>query len=208
MKKSKIDRVISVVVIGICLIKAVLYGGSKPPSSTNEPPEIVDGDAPTNAAPPVLMASRPRLVMSPSASYPSQSSYSSQSITNWTARGAYCDWRPITFSGGFRFPVGTNVIEAVTLFAWGEVRVKSKSRVEVEEWWLDSCSGWSEESDDKFRCSTSTPDFDSSRANGSPQSTPMQSIVSSGARSPSASASLPNATCTLFEGVANAASVR
>ena len=121
MRKSKIDRGISVVVIGICLIEAVLYGGSKPPSTTNEPPEIVDGDAPTNAAPPVLMASRPRLVMSPSASYPSQSSYSSQPITNWTARGAYCDWQRIDFPDAFQFPVGTNFIDAVTLFAYGEV---------------------------------------------------------------------------------------
>ena len=121
MKSSKIDRVVSVVVVGICLIKAVLYGGSKPPSTTNEPPEIVDGDAPTNAAPPVLMASRPRLVMSPSASYPSQSSYSSQSISNWTARGAYCDWQRIDFPDTFQFPVGTNFIDAVTLFAYGEV---------------------------------------------------------------------------------------
>ena len=46
MKSSKIDRIISVVVISTCLIKAVLYGGSKPPSSTNEPPS--DISSPTN----------------------------------------------------------------------------------------------------------------------------------------------------------------
>ena len=137
MKKSKIDCAISVVVISVCLVKAVLYGGSKPPSSTNEPPadiegdvsvatneppEIVDGEAPTNAAPPVLMASRPWLVTSVPPSYQSQSSYSSQLVANWTARGAYCDWQPITFSGGFRFPVGTNFIDGVTLMSWGELR--------------------------------------------------------------------------------------
>ena len=137
MKKSKIDCCVSAAVISVCLIKAVLYGGSKPPSSTNEPPadiegdvsvatneppEIVDGEAPTNAAPPVLMASRPRLVMSVPPSYQSQSSYSSQLVANWTARGAYCDWQPITFSGGFRFPVGTNFIDGVTLMSWGELR--------------------------------------------------------------------------------------
>ena len=160
MKKSKLDRVISVVVIGICLLKAVLYGGSKPPSSTNEPPEIVDGDAPTNAAPPVLMASRPRLVMSPSASYPSQSSYSSQSISNWTARGAYCDWQRIDFPDAFRFPVGTNLIDAVTLLAWGEVRVKSKSRVEVEQRNFSSDSFGQPEQESNYHSSTSTSNFD------------------------------------------------
>ena len=38
MKNTKFDRVVSFVVIGTCLIKAVLYGGSKPPVSTNTPP--------------------------------------------------------------------------------------------------------------------------------------------------------------------------
>ena len=63
MKSSKIDRIISVVVIGTCLIKAVLYGGSKPPSTTNEPPSDISGDAPTN--PPPMMCFSPRPMMSP-----------------------------------------------------------------------------------------------------------------------------------------------
>ena len=46
MKSSKIERIVSVVVIGICLIKAVLYGGSKPPATTNTPPG--DVSCPTN----------------------------------------------------------------------------------------------------------------------------------------------------------------
>ena len=66
-------------------IVAVLYGGSKPPASTNTPPDSISGDStndvviiesdstnsvpddassPTNQPPPVMMASRPRLVLS------------------------------------------------------------------------------------------------------------------------------------------------
>ena len=42
-------------------------------------------------------------------------------VSNWTARGAYCDWQRIDFPDAFRFPVGTNLVEAVTLLAYGEV---------------------------------------------------------------------------------------
>ena len=110
------------VVLAALVVKAVLYGGAKP-AGTNAPPD--DASSLTNAAPPVLTASRPRLAMS--SSYLSQSSYSSQLVPNWTARGAYCDWQPITFSGGFRFPVGTNLIDGVTLFAYGEIRENIRS---------------------------------------------------------------------------------
>ena len=88
-------------------------------------------------------------------------------ISNWTARGAYCDWQPITFSGGFRFPVGTNFIDGVTLFAYGEVKVRGEGRPEVkvigegEQRMLPSCSGWPAESDDKFHCSPSPLTFTS-----------------------------------------------
>ena len=50
-------------------------------------------------------------------------------IPNWTARGAYCDWQRIDFCDGFRFPVGTNFIDGVTLLAYGEVRIKRGSAV-------------------------------------------------------------------------------
>ena len=50
-------------------------------------------------------------------------------IPNWTARGAYCDWERIDFCDGFRFPIGTNFIDGVTLFAYGEVRIKRGSAV-------------------------------------------------------------------------------
>ena len=125
-------------------IVAVLYGGSKPPASTNTPPDFISGDStndvviiegdptnsvpddassPTNQPPPVLMASRPRLVLSaPPPSYSSQPSYTSQLVTNWTARGAYCDWLHITFPDGFAFPSGTNLLSGVTLMAYGELR--------------------------------------------------------------------------------------
>ena len=144
MKSSKIDRIISVVVIGTCLIKAVLYGGSKPPASTNTPPDSISGDStndvaiiagdltnsvpddassPTNQPPPVLMASRPRLTMSaPPPFYASQSSYTSQLVTNWTTRGAFCDWLRVDFPSSFAFPSGTNLLTGVTLMAYGELR--------------------------------------------------------------------------------------
>ena len=130
MKKSKIDCCVSAAVISVCLIKAVLYGGSKPPSSTNEPPD--DASSPTNA--PMLCAGPLRGRGLSQTSQVDQLDVASgglgktatpvtfTSISNWTARGAYCDWRPITFSGGFRFPVGTNVIEAVTLMSYGEIK--------------------------------------------------------------------------------------
>ena len=57
------------------------------------------------------------------------------SLTNWTARGAYCDWQPVTFSDGFQFPVGTNFIDSVMLMAYGEIK-------------------------SNLHCSTSTSDFD------------------------------------------------
>ena len=140
MKKSKIDCCVSAVVISVCLIKAVLYGGSKPPSSTNEPPD--DASSPTNA--PMLCAGPLRGRGLSQTSQVGQTNAASgglgnpaapamfEVITNWTARGAYCDWRPITFSGGFRFPVGTNLIDGVTLFAYGEVGRGLRSAPEME----------------------------------------------------------------------------
>ena len=78
---------------------------------TNSVPD--DASSPTNQPPPVLMASRPRLVLSaPPPSYSSQPSYTSQLVTNWTARGAYCDWLHITFPDGFAFPSGTNLSDS------------------------------------------------------------------------------------------------
>lgn len=155
------------IVPAFLFVVAVLYGGSKPPSSTNEPPvdiegdtaaitneppEIVDGDAPTNAAPPVLMASRPRLATSaPPANYHLPTT-NYQLITNWTARGAYCDWQPITFRDGFRFPVGTNFIDGVTLFAYGEVKVRGVG----VQWNLSSDSAGQPEQESNHLC-TPTP---------------------------------------------------
>ena len=89
--------------------------------STNSVPD--DASSPTNQPPPVLMASRPRLTMSaPPPSYASQSSYTSQLVTNWTTRGAFCDWTRVDFPDGFAFPHGTNLVTSVTLMAYGEIR--------------------------------------------------------------------------------------
>ena len=126
MKSSKIDRIISVVVIGICLIKAVLYGGSKPPSTTNEPPDDISGDAPTN--PPPMMCFSPRPMMSPppeQAENEPSATYHSSLIpqTSWNTRGAYCDWLRVDFPPSFAFPHGTNLLSGVTVLAYGEIRV-------------------------------------------------------------------------------------
>ena len=105
MKSSKIDRVISVVVVGTCLIKAVLYGGSKP-AVTNTPP---------------LMMVRPRPLMSLP---PQPSANDGQLATNvpWHVRGAYCDWIHVDFPDGFVFPTGTNLLTGVTVMAYGEIK--------------------------------------------------------------------------------------
>ena len=139
MKSSKIDRIISVVVISTCLIKAVLYGGSKPPSSTNEPPS--DISSPTNTVGRgVLDAPQPtanenafvcgcgvpgghalplRTVATPELTANNQ-----QLTTNvlWHVRGAYCDWLRVDFPDSFEFPYGTNMLNGLTLMAYGELR--------------------------------------------------------------------------------------
>ena len=43
-------------------------------------------------------------------------------VTNWTARGAYCDWVRVTFPDDFAFPHGTNLLTGVTVMVWGEIR--------------------------------------------------------------------------------------
>ena len=144
MKNTKFDRVVSFVVIGTCLIKAVLYGGSKPPATTNTPPDSLSGDA-TNGTTivegspaagslpepsvvsPVLTASRPRLALSsppPQTENESSATYhlSLTPQTSWNTRGAYCDWTRVDFPDGFAFPHGTNLVTSVTLMAYGEIR--------------------------------------------------------------------------------------
>ena len=95
----------------LSLTIAVLYGGTKAPSSTNEPPD--DASSSTNA--PMMLCFSPRPMMLPPPEPTNQ-------ITNWTARGAYCDWQRIDFPPSFRFPVGTNFIDSVMLMAYGEIK--------------------------------------------------------------------------------------
>ena len=135
MKTSKIDRIVSVVVIGTCLIKAVLYGGSKPSATTNTPPDSVSGEVSTNTVPDdlpgatgvspvggVLAMTRAKRARCP---FP-QSSFpqplDSTLVTNWTARGAWNDWQRIDFPSSFAFPSGTNLITSVALMSYGEIR--------------------------------------------------------------------------------------
>ena len=163
MKSSKIDRIISVVVIGTCLIKAVLYGGSKPPASTNTPPG--DVSCPTNTVGgDVLGAPQPstnenaficgcgvpgghalplRTVATPELTANNQ-----QLTTNvpWHVRGAFCDWVHITFPDGFAFPHGTNLLTGVTLMAYGSL-VLGSSPSRTKE-----CSN--------LLCTTTTSDYD------------------------------------------------
>lgn len=103
-----LGRVVSI----LSLTVAVLYGGSKPPSSTNEPPN--DATSPTNA---------PAMCAAPRGRGPSAIHNSSFHIQrSWSARGAYCDWIHVTFPDDFAFPRGTNLLTSITLFAWGEIR--------------------------------------------------------------------------------------
>ena len=131
MKSSKLDRIVSVTVIGICLIKAVLYGGSKPPASTNTPPADIEGDmsATTNeppsgvggeTPPPRIFAGlRGGAVSAPQIEANLQPT---SVISNWTVRGAYCDWVHVTFPDGFAFPSGTNLLTGVAVMAYGTLR--------------------------------------------------------------------------------------
>ena len=136
MKASKIDRLVSVVVIGICLVKAVLYGGSKPPVSTNEPPDAVSGPtggSPVGGAQPLAVARRARRPSPQPAQFaspPRLTANDGRLTTNlpWRVRGAYCDWIHVDFPDGFAFPSGTNLLDGVTVLASGELR----SQVEVE----------------------------------------------------------------------------
>ena len=76
----------------------------------------------------------------------------SASISNWTARGAYCDWERIDFCDGFRFPIGTNLIDGVTLFAYGEVKMRGVG----VQWNLPSDSAGQPEQESNLLC-TPTP---------------------------------------------------
>ena len=102
-------------------VVAVLYGGSKPPMPTNPPPN--DTSSPSTVLSPLSATGVVTVPPLASACPRERGRYGSEEvISNWTARGAYCDWQPVTFSDGFQFPVGTNFIDGVTLFAWGEIK--------------------------------------------------------------------------------------
>ena len=124
MKTSKIDRLVSVVVIGICLVKAILYGGSKPPTNdltgamgvspvAEGSPDGQDARRPSALRPMMAMSHQPTNQLT---------NQLTNQIANWTARGAWNDWQRIDFPDGFAFPYGTNLLTGVTLMAWGEIR--------------------------------------------------------------------------------------
>ena len=100
-------------------VVAVLYGGSKPPSTTNEPPD--DISSPTNAPTMLGLGLRPRSTMEGNIlCTPTPSTYTS--LTAWNKRGAFCDWLRVDFPSSFAFPSGTNLLTGVTLMAYGEIR--------------------------------------------------------------------------------------
>ena len=105
---------------GLCAIVAMLalFAGAKHGQPTNPPPD--NASSPTNA--PMLLGFSPRPMLLPPPEPTTNHQQPTTQITNWTARGAYCDWQPVAFSDGFQFPVGTNFIDTVTLIAYGEIK--------------------------------------------------------------------------------------
>ena len=122
--KVELSKLISRIAVAGFVAVAVRYGGAKP-AGTNAPPD--DVSSPTNS--PTMMCFSPRPMMLPPPEPTTNHQQPTNQIPNWTARGAYCDWERIDFCDGFRFPIGTNFIDGVTLFAYGEVRIKRGSAV-------------------------------------------------------------------------------
>ena len=122
--KVELSKLISRIAVAGFVAVAVRYGGAKP-AGTNAPPD--DVSSPTNS--PTMMCFSPRPMMLPPPEPATNHQQPTNQIPNWTARGAYCDWERIDFCDGFRFPIGTNFIDGVTLFAYGEVRIKRGSAV-------------------------------------------------------------------------------
>ena len=141
LKMSPFSRAMFILALSI----ATLYAGSKSPSATNEPPaDTTDTGAmgvspvasltvPTDTgamgvspvagwAPDGQDARRPR-AFRPMMAVPLQPAHLlANQVTNWTARGAYCDWLHITFPDSFEFPYETNMLKGVTLMAYGELK--------------------------------------------------------------------------------------
>ena len=122
--KVELSKLISRIAVAGFVAVAVRYGGAKP-AGTNAPPD--DVSSPTNS--PTMMCFSPRPMMLPPPEPTTNHQQPTNQIPNWTARGACCDWERIDFCDGFRFPIGTNFIDGVTLFAYGEVRIKRGSAV-------------------------------------------------------------------------------
>ena len=115
-----LGRVVSILSVTL----AVLYGGTKSPTN--------DLAGATDTGP---SACSPMMAMSPQLTH-----QQTNQLTNWTRRGAYCDWQRIDFPDGFAFPHDTNLLTSITLFAWGEIREEVKVRGEGEQWNGHHCS--------------------------------------------------------------------
>ena len=113
--KVELSKLISRIAVAGFVAVAVRYGGAKP--------------AGTNAPPLLGVGVRSRSTMESSNLHCTTTTTNYDSLTAWHKRGAYCDWQRIDFPDAFRFPVGTNFIDGVTLFAYGEVRIKRGSAV-------------------------------------------------------------------------------
>ena len=144
--KVELSKLISRIAVAGFVAVAVRYGGAKP-AGTNAPPQVVglvQGGSAVSAL--VEDGSSASLTSGEDAASPLADAPSSASISNWTARGAYCDWQRIDFRDSFRFPVGTNFIDGVTLFAYGEIVLGSSPSRTMES--------------SNLHCTTTTTDYD------------------------------------------------
>ncbi len=101
----------------------IIYGSTKSPESTNEPPDLLSGGSfPTNS-PQLQMLGNPRLVLNPPRLLsPLAPGLAMTTNSQWLARGAWNDWTRIEFPDDFAFPLGTNLLSGVTLMSQGALR--------------------------------------------------------------------------------------
>jgi len=118
-------------VVFLAFAGATLFGGAKHGSPTNTPPAcgrdvLVASGGDEDSLIDATGTSRPQLTMLPPQTGneppPSTSTSDLNLATNWTRRGAYCDWKRIDFPDTFSFPSGTNLMTGVTLMSYGELR--------------------------------------------------------------------------------------
>jgi len=101
-----LNRLSQCLIIGFATV-FVLYGSTKPPSTTNEPPPMVGC-----CLPPMVGCLPPA----------TQSAPTLQTVEAWNIRGAWEDWHRIEFPYSFAFPHVTNMLYGVTVMSQGTIR--------------------------------------------------------------------------------------